>query len=198
MGIPPGRAMNPSWGRGAEKPVLSKITARYDIKYFFYLAIIYFLLTSILRQLYLFLDYSSPLGLRDLAFFHQPLQNFITERTLEISVGHHDHQLIFGEHAYLLLILLIPLYYIFKTPLLLILTQPLSYLLMILVVYKILRNVYKEDHKLIICLILILLLLNPVYSMSLLNFRIYGFHMDFYFPPLFLAAYYFYKSEQTK
>jgi uncharacterized membrane protein len=175
-------------------------TSRLNIKFCLYAAIIYFLVTTSSAQIYLFLDYSSSLGLRDLVFFQQALHNFTTDGTLETSlpadtsVGVHDRQSIFGGHAYLFLVFLIPLYYLFKTPFLLMLSQPLAYILMIFVVYKILKDVYKENLK-IIYLILILLLLNPTYSITLQNFNVYGFHLEFYFPPLFLAAYYFYAKE---
>jgi len=174
----------------------SIFTRRLDIKFCLYAAIIYFLVTTFSKQLHLFLDYSSSLGLRDLAIFQQALHNFTTDRTLEISLGAHDHQSIFGEHAFLFLVFLIPLYYVAKTPLLLMLSQPLAYVFMIFLVYKILKDLYKEDLK-IIHLILILLLINPTYSIALQNFNVYGFHPEFYFPPLFLAAYYFYAKENV-
>jgi uncharacterized membrane protein len=169
------------------------LTRRLDLKFLLYIAIVYFLVTTFLKQLHLFLDYSSPLGLRDLAIFQQPLHNFITGGTLETSLGAHEHQSIFGEHAFLFLVFLIPLYSIFQTPLLLMLSQPLAYISMIFLVYKILKDIYKEDPR-IIRLILILLLLNPAYHVTLQNFNIYGFHLEFYFPALFLAAYYFYEK----
>ena len=174
---------------------------RLDMKFCLYGAIIYFLVTTFSAQIYLFLDYSSSLGLRDVGFFQQALHNFTTEGTLETSLaadtslGAHNHrQSIFGGHAYLFLVFLIPLYYFFQTPLLLMLSQPLAYLLMIFLVYKILKELYQEDLK-IIYLILILLLINPTYSITLQNFNVYGFHLEFYFPPLFLAAYYFYAKD---
>jgi len=67
---------------------------------------------------------------------------------------------------------------------------------MIFLVYKILKDLYKEELK-IIYLILILLLINPTYDITLQNFNVYGYHLEFYFPPLFLAAYYFYAKENV-
>jgi uncharacterized membrane protein len=173
----------------------SILTRRIDMKFFLYVTIIYFLVTTFSKQIYLFLDYSSSLGLKDLAVFQQALHNFITDRTLDISLGAHDNQSIFGEHAFLFLVFLIPLYYVAETPLLLMLSQPLAYVFMIFLVYKILKDLYKEDLR-ITYFILILLLINPTYSITLQNFNVYGFHPEFYFPPLFLAAYYFYAREK--
>ena len=164
-----------------------------DLTLLLYITIAYFVVTTFLKQVHLFLDYSSPLGLRDLAIFQQPLHNFITDGNLETSLGAHAHQSIFGEHAFLFVVFLIPLYFIFQTPLLLMLSQPVAYIAMIFVFYKILKELYNEDPK-IIRLILILLLLNPAYHITLQNFNIYGFHLEFYFPALFLAAYYFYEK----
>src|SRR5437016_2779866 len=153
------------------------LTRRLDVEFYLCAAIIYFLITTFSKQIYLFLDYSSSLGLRDLGIFQQALQSFTTDGTLETSLGAHNHQSIFGEHAFLFLVFLIPLYYIAKTPLLLMLSQPLAYILMLLHAYKILKDVYKEDLK-TIYLFLMLLLINPAYSITLQNFKIYSFHLE--------------------
>ena len=169
------------------------LTRRLDVGFCLCVTIIYFFVTTFSKQIYLFLDYSSSLGLRDLSIFQQALQSFTTDGTLETSLGAHNHQSIFGEHAFLFLVFLIPLYYIAKTPLLLMLSQPLAYILMTFPVYKVLKDVYHEDLK-IIYLVLMLLLINPAYNITLQNFNIYGFHLEFYFPVLFLTAYYFYAT----
>jgi uncharacterized membrane protein len=174
-------------------PKSSILRCALDTKFCLYATIIYFLVTTFSKQIYLFLDYSSSLGLRDLAIFQQALHSFTTDGTLETSLGAHNHQSIFGEHAFLFLVFLIPLYYIAKTPLLLMLSQPLAYILMIFPVYKILKDVYNEDLK-TIYLVLMLLLINPAFNITLQNVNIYGFHLEFYFPVLFLTAYYFYAT----
>jgi uncharacterized membrane protein len=173
---------------------LSMIARRLDMTFLLHATIAYFLLTTFSKQIYLFFDYGSSLGLRDLALYQQALHNFITGGTFETSLSLHNPQSIFGEHAFIFLVFFIPLYYIFQTPLLLMLSQPLAYILMMFVVYKILKDLYKEERT-IVYLILVLLLLNPIYSITLQNFNIYGFHPEFYFPPLFLAAYYFYVKD---
>ncbi len=169
------------------------LTRRLDVGFCLCVTIIYFFVTTFSKQIYLFLDYSSSLGLRDLAFFQQALHSFTTDGTFETSLGAHDHQSIFGEHAFFFLVFLIPLYFITKTPLLLMLSQPAAYILMVFPVYKILKDVYNEDLK-TIYLVLMLLLINPAYNVTLQNFNIYGFHLEFYFPVLFLTAYYFYAT----
>jgi uncharacterized membrane protein len=176
-------------------PRVSSLSGRSRwLSWVLWIIVAHFSVTTCLSQIYLFIDYSSPLGLRDLVLFQQPLHNFLTNGTLQTSLSTRDDLSIFAEHAFLFLVFFIPFYSIFKSPLVLMLSQPIAYLFMIFIAYKILKDLCAENIA-VIRLVLILMLINPVYTVTLQNFNMYGFHPEFFFPSLFLAAYYFYEKE---
>ncbi len=97
----------------------------------------------------------------------------------------------FSEHFSPILILLIPLHYIFRTPYLLVLLQPLALWSSVLVLRKILAQA--ETSLAVTNLICLLYLNNPV-MISTLN---YLFHMESFLPLILLTMFYYYRSGKT-
>ncbi len=142
------------------------------------------------------------MGLRDLAFFEQPLQSTLDGKpfsirqgyTADTSVSHlfysgWDERSLFSEHTYWLVPFMLPLYAIFRTPYSLFVLNALLVAAAALPLYLLARR--RLRHEWGTALIAVAYLLHPAVQVATLGDWVYGIHPDNIAPLCFFSLLYF-------
>ncbi|MEP7200836.1 MAG: DUF2079 domain-containing protein [Chloroflexota bacterium] len=142
------------------------------------------------------------MGLRDLAFNEQALENTLKGNPYRVRVGYTvntanslvqyngwEERSLFTEHVYLLLGLWLPPYALFRSPYLLFIAQALSIGLCAVPLY--LRARRMIHHEWVAALIALLFLLHPAAQIGSLGMYVYGPHLDNLAPLFLLCMLYF-------
>ncbi len=123
----------------------------------------------------------------DLAIYNQVFWNTAQGRFFESSIQAGSY---LGDHFEPLILLLLPFYLIFKSPLTLLVLQTIFLALGAIPIYLISKNLTKKT--LVSCLLSLAYLLNPFVQ----NINLFEFHLLPFAIPLLLFAFYFYQKRK--
>ncbi len=131
------------------------------------------------------------MGIDDLAFHEQALFRTLHGDFLRTTVGaafHFEHRVVFADHFFLILLLVLPFYALLPHAYTLFFLQASMAGLGALAIFFIARNKL-QSQVMAICFALSYLLYPPL-QWATLNYCTYGFHPENFFPPLLLFALY--------
>jgi uncharacterized membrane protein len=133
------------------------------------------------------------MGTGDLAFHEQALYRTLHGEFLRTTVGAGvrlaEHRVVFADHLFLILLLVLPFYALIPHAYTLFFLQASVAALGGLAIFLIARNKLQSEWM-AICFALSYLLYPPL-QWATLNRFVYGFHPENFFPPLLLFAWYF-------
>jgi uncharacterized membrane protein len=140
------------------------------------------------------------MGTGDLAFHEQALYRTLHGEFLRTSVGVGirliDHRVVFADHFFLILLLVLPFYALLPHAYTLFFLQAFVAALGGLAIFLIARN--KLQSEWIAVSFTLSYLLYPPLQWATLNRCVYGFHPENFFPPLLLFAWYFLEKRKLR
>ncbi len=126
----------------------------------------------------------------DLAIFNQVFFNTSLGNFFDFSIHPHSY---LGDHFTPIILFLVPFYFLFKSPLILLFLQSFSLGLTAIPVYLISKEIFKRNKK-VPLFISLAFLFNPV----LWNINLFEFHILTLALPLLLFCFYFYQKNKFK
>lgn len=132
--------------------------------------------------------------LYDLALFDQSMYNSLQGRFLETTLRYPEGGSLFAEHFYLIMVVVLPLYALFRHTYLLFFLQALAGGAGAILIFFLAKDILGSEFA-ATCLA-ISYLLHPSVQGATLNLLAYGFHPDNFFPPLFLSGFYFLRARK--
>ncbi|MBI4498206.1 MAG: DUF2079 domain-containing protein, partial [Chloroflexi bacterium] len=126
------------------------------------------------------------IGLWDQGFIQQALYNTLHGRPLEISISHEGYTHLFAEHFFLFALALLPFYALAPHPATLFLLEAVATGGGGLALYLVARRRLGNDW--LALALAVAYLLHPTLQWANLGLVWYGFHLENFFPPLFLLA----------
>lgn len=139
------------------------------------------------------------MGTSDLAFHDQALYRTLHGEFFRTSVGtafHFEDRVVFADHFYLILVLVLPIYALLPRVYTLFFLQASMAGLGALAIFLIARN--KLQSELIAICFALSYLLYPPLQWATLNRFVYGFHTENFFPPLLLFTFYFGEKKRLR
>lgn len=138
------------------------------------------------------------MGMGDLGLFEQALYRALHGEFFRVTVGtiHHLNRVIFADHLYLTLVLVLPFYALLPHVYTLFFLQASVAGSGALAIFLIARNKLQSEW-IAVCFALSYLLYPPL-QWSTLNHCVYGFHTENFLPPLLLFALYFLEKRRLR
>ena len=139
------------------------------------------------------------MGTGDLAFFEQALYRTLRGEFFRTTMGtavHFEHRVAFADHFYLILLLVFPFYALLPHAYTLFFLQASIAGLGGLAIFLIARK--KLQSELMATCFALSYLLYPPLQWATLNYFVYGFHPENFFPPLLLFALYFLEKRRLR
>ena len=140
------------------------------------------------------------MGTGDLAFHEQALYRTLHGEFFRTTVGAGvrliEHRVVFADHFFLILLLVLPFYALVPHAYTLFFLQAFMAGLGALAIFLIARN--RLQSELIATYFVLSYLLYPPLQWATLNRGVYGFHPENFFPPLLLFALYFLETRRLR
>jgi uncharacterized membrane protein len=139
------------------------------------------------------------MGTGDLAFFEQALYRTLHGEFFRTTIGtafHFEHRVVFADHFSPILLLVLPFYALLPQAYTLFFLQASMAGLGGLAIFLIARTKLQSE-LMAICFSLSYLLYPPL-QWATLNYFVYGFHPENFFPPLLLFALYFLEKKRLR